>query len=56
MMHMKGQPTPHLVCHLAFDSQASESSLLPNAGCACLLPPCNEHIRLLAQVVKRQEP
>ena len=50
MMHVMGQPTPYLVCHLAFDSQAFESSLLPNAGFAC-----NEHIRLLAQVVKRQE-
>lgn len=55
MMHMKGQLVPHLVGHLALDSQASASSLLPNAGFACLLPACNEHIWLLAQVVKRQE-
>jgi len=36
MLHMKGLPTPHLVCHLALDSQASGSLLLPNAGFACL--------------------
>lgn len=56
MMHMKGLPTPHDVCHLAVDSQASESSLLPDAGFACLSLACNEHMRLVAQVVKRQEP
>ena len=55
MVHVQGLPTPHLVCHLAFDSQASGGLLLPTAGLAYLLLACSQHIQLLAQVVRRQE-